>query len=210
MQTDRSPLDVAWAAGLFEGEGCITPRGRTSGELILGTTDLDVVERFREVVGLGGISTEPRPPYKTLFRWSVTNAADCTTVLNALLPFFGERRTEAAVGLLERLAGCRGPNGAKTHCPRGHEYTLENTYRDRRGRRCRECSRRRGVDYNATKRVRPTVTVVCVTCQMATTIRQDSLSKPGRSGECFSCAQRRKRRKSQLSHLTTEKGLNHA
>ena len=28
-----------------------------------------------------------------------------------------------------------------THCPQGHEYTPENTYRGRGGRRCNECHR---------------------------------------------------------------------
>jgi len=40
----------------------------------------------------------------------------------------------------------RGPrhNSRKTHCPRGHPYTDENTYvGDGRGRRCRECARER-------------------------------------------------------------------
>jgi hypothetical protein len=33
-------------------------------------------------------------------------------------------------------------HAAKTHCPRGHEYTLENTYRSKRGQReCRHCGR---------------------------------------------------------------------
>lgn len=33
-------------------------------------------------------------------------------------------------------------NVAKTHCPKGHGYTEENTYRDKRGARfCRECRR---------------------------------------------------------------------
>lgn len=38
----------------------------------------------------------------------------------------------------------RGRNGNrdKTHCPKGHEYSEENTYNDRRGRRyCRRCDR---------------------------------------------------------------------
>lgn len=28
---------------------------------------------------------------------------------------------------------------AATHCPNGHEWTPENTYRDKRGRQCRTC-----------------------------------------------------------------------
>jgi hypothetical protein len=32
-------------------------------------------------------------------------------------------------------------NGSKTRCPKGHRYTLENTYTDSRGRRCRTCQR---------------------------------------------------------------------
>ena len=38
-------------------------------------------------------------------------------------------------------------NAAKTHCPRGHEYTDENTQINRGKRNCRECrriTRRRG------------------------------------------------------------------
>lgn len=39
--------------------------------------------------------------------------------------------------------------GSKTHCPREHEYDLENTYRMPDGRRvCRTCSRRSWADYD--------------------------------------------------------------
>jgi hypothetical protein len=38
----------------------------------------------------------------------------------------------------------RGFWATKTHCPQGHEYTEENTYRHARGdRQCRECIRTR-------------------------------------------------------------------
>lgn len=44
------------------------------------------------------------------------------------------------------LRGAGGPNGRKTHCPNGHEYTEENVYR-RPGypgsRYCRQCRRER-------------------------------------------------------------------
>ena len=36
----------------------------------------------------------------------------------------------------------RGAQATKTHCPRGHEYTDDNTYVQRgRGRKCRTCHR---------------------------------------------------------------------
>lgn len=34
-------------------------------------------------------------------------------------------------------------NASKTHCPRSHPYSPENTYRDSKGRRCRTCARLR-------------------------------------------------------------------
>jgi len=33
---------------------------------------------------------------------------------------------------------------ARTHCPRGHEYSAENTYTEHGRRHCRECGRIRG------------------------------------------------------------------
>lgn len=33
-----------------------------------------------------------------------------------------------------------------THCPKGHEYTPENTRRHRRGRACRQCDRDRNMN----------------------------------------------------------------
>lgn len=43
----------------------------------------------------------------------------------------------------DRLRRDRNPNTLKTHCPRGHEYTPENTTRGKgsQGRKCKECRR---------------------------------------------------------------------
>jgi len=41
----------------------------------------------------------------------------------------------------------------RTHCPKGHEYTDENTYRSKRGwRQCKTCSRAKCAAYNARKK----------------------------------------------------------
>lgn len=45
---------------------------------------------------------------------------------------------------LDAVANGIHPQARKTHCPRGHRYDEENTYRSRQGRRyCRTCARNR-------------------------------------------------------------------
>jgi hypothetical protein len=44
------------------------------------------------------------------------------------------------------IAKKRQHNQRKTHCPQGHEYSIENTYIDHRGgRHCRTCYRERAM-----------------------------------------------------------------
>lgn len=48
-------------------------------------------------------------------------------------------------------------NARKTHCPQGHEYNAENTYRSPSQpgrRRCLTCTRKRGREYQRAKRLR--------------------------------------------------------
>jgi hypothetical protein len=60
-----------------------------------------------------------------------------------------QRRQDAA-----RRAGRGLANGAKTHCPQGHEYTPENTYLrpDGGGRDCLTCRRKRDAKSKAARR----------------------------------------------------------
>lgn len=51
----------------------------------------------------------------------------------------------------DKLSKGRDQNQKKTHCPKGHEYSLENTYRYKNGRTCKICRRVAGLKYN-TKR----------------------------------------------------------
>jgi hypothetical protein len=87
---------VAWAAGLFEGEGYFggDPRnGHVYPHTALSSTDLDVLERFTKIIGVGKI----RGPYKTIkgkkpiYRWQVTGAP-AARVARMLFPFLLERR----------------------------------------------------------------------------------------------------------------------
>lgn len=68
------------------------------------------------------------------------------------------RHLEAVDSRTNSLRGV-GPtaiNATKTHCPQGHEYTEENTYRSVKGRECRMCRRTVWVSKKDWKNYDPT------------------------------------------------------
>lgn len=103
-------LDIAWAAGLFEGEGCITPGARANQfRLILISTDRDVVEQFFGVMCVGRVfkirpRTDAKPHYKQQWRYEANAAGDVLYVLKLLRPFFGQRRGARADEAIEVLS----------------------------------------------------------------------------------------------------------
>lgn len=155
MQVDRSPVDVAWAAGLFEGEGSLIVRGRTSAEAILGMTDADVVARFAAVLGFGTLHHEQRdnPRHNDVYRWSASNARDVRVLAEMFLPFFGGRRRQRALEILEYTQNCPGPHRAQIACRQGHPYD-ETTYTvpGTTHRKCRICQRESDLAYRRTHR----------------------------------------------------------
>lgn len=163
MHTNRNALDVAWAAGLFEGEGYLgaysqaPKRGKVSITLGIGSTDRDVIERFRDIMGFGTIKL--RPPgtngHKPLHVWTIHEAAKVREVIALFTPYFGVRRNAKAREVLEAGASVMPANAVKTHCRRGHELTEANTrtetfknktasgeWRYGTARRCLICRRR--------------------------------------------------------------------
>ena len=60
------------------------------------------------------------------------------------------RRRYGEESRARNAAALRARAAAITHCPRGHEYTPENTYRNKRGKRiCRACNRERVISVYA-------------------------------------------------------------
>ena len=99
---------IEWAAGLFEGEGCISKRkNENSYRMTLSMCDFDVVRDFLEVVGVGTVS-EFRPPsykdhYQTQLRWYVGNKKDVRNLLIKMLPYLGNRRAHKALDCLDDI-----------------------------------------------------------------------------------------------------------
>lgn len=97
---NRTEAEIAWAAGLFEGEGsfCVNRRNGNRPRATMSMTDLDVMERFLEIVGVGKISKIGRKQkghHKDAWQWWTTEE-EFHAVFNLLKEWLHPRRVEAA------------------------------------------------------------------------------------------------------------------
>lgn len=89
--------DLAWAAGLIEGEGCFTCHSKHHPYFLLDMTDKDVVEKLQKVFPFcilrGPYTHAKRPTMKP--RWRLDGfGPSAVKVMEAVLPYMGSRRTE--------------------------------------------------------------------------------------------------------------------
>ena len=102
---------IEWAAGLFEGEGCIYKGNQTKAphnpyfQLTLGMTDLDVVQAFADLMDCGSVITSDRKDrgWKTMYTWRVSKTSHVRDILDKLLPHFGNRRAHKALDILDYI-----------------------------------------------------------------------------------------------------------
>jgi hypothetical protein len=138
--------EIAWAAGIIEGEGCIGWVTRTSVSVNVSMTDEDVIRRLHAVLGVGGVTAHDRSPHKTQYRWSVRNRDGAEFVLRAIRPWMGQRRGVRIDEALERLE--RNPGRGR---PIDHGTVSGYNKEERRGlTHCDPCRRA----YNDARRIR--------------------------------------------------------
>lgn len=146
---DRS--DLAWTAGLFEGEGCITDASPKTTKVVhpilqLKMTDEDVVRRFRDIVGHGVVRIENhrKSHWKTIWRVRITGHEIVQATIAAFWPWLGRRWRERAVEVLRAYKDSNPHPGkgrpAQELCKRGHPRSGDNLYVSPKGKRnCRLC-----------------------------------------------------------------------
>lgn len=100
-------MSLSWACGLFEGEGCISPRlGSKRVYIRVGSTDLDVLENFQKAVGCGAIHKRKAPTkshWKQAWEWSCGKQSDVKRLLTSFLPLLGSRRAYVALNALDYM-----------------------------------------------------------------------------------------------------------
>jgi len=90
-------LELAWAAGLIEGEGCFTLHSKHHPYFLLDMTDKDVVEKLHSIFPFcilrGPYTHAKRPTMKP--RWRLDGfGPSAIKVMKAVLPYMCSRRTE--------------------------------------------------------------------------------------------------------------------
>ncbi len=156
---------LAWAAGLFDGEGSTIASGPWDTPRLsvaqAGTDGVppEVLTRLRSILGAGSI-TGPQAPRQAHWKpqWSfVATGLTAIDLLGRLWPYLGPVKRRQADLALERYRRHPTPNPRmaaatgrplRQYCRRGH--TLEDAYVQGGKRRCRSCRRMR----DRAKRVR--------------------------------------------------------
>lgn len=152
--------NIAWAAGLFEGEGCVGVYSKPDGArgprkapvMKISMTDLDVLEKFQRIVGFGkihGPTIRRQPNHKPVWSWSCGGTEKVQALLAAFWSYLCARRQAKAQEVIVAMASIPPrPSAARNFCRRGHRYSEETTYRYGNKRRCAICDTERSLKWH--------------------------------------------------------------
>jgi len=155
----RGPLNIAWFAGLIEGEGCFT-RCRRSIQMTVVSTDKDVIEQAALMTGKNFHVTHRKGPggerWKPIYRTHCCGATAASWMMT-LYPFLKSRRRARVRELLVlwKLDSTHARDRVK--CLYGHEYDVAPAALQRHGskRFCPTCLKVREKKRNPRRRTRP-------------------------------------------------------
>jgi len=150
---DPRQLELAWAAGFLDGEGCfgrVRSNARVRGprwyRVRASATQHgapgvvpDVLERLRSA--LGGMGRIERHSGVDAFKWVAEGDKQVEMVVDLLAPFLGERKVAQARHALGAFRAQTRLKGDSVRCVRGHEYSYTALRGGRMKRICRSCDR---------------------------------------------------------------------
>ena len=147
--------DIAWLAGLLEGEGHFAFNGTPTIKLAM--TDGDIVKRASQL--MAGTFTGPHerdnPEWTPIYKSEVWSSK-AVGVMLTILPLMGHRRGQRIREVIAKWKAMPGnANAAKTHCKHGHPFSAENTYYrsgKKNERACRACGNARSRRYQKARK----------------------------------------------------------
>lgn len=160
---------LAWAAGFFDGEGCMSisfsTKARNTPRTNIGQKEPELLERFRDSTGIPASSLKLVVNGRKFPCWYLNyyGFEKSQALIAQLWPWLGPYKRSQAKRVLRGyinpwLEGATWgrANREKTHCPKGHEYTPENTSTYKTGksytsRRCKTCRRAQERARNASE-----------------------------------------------------------
>ena len=91
----QSREDIAWVAGLLEGEGCFrVKRQNRALEVSCAMSDQDTIGRLHRIAG-GNLQTPyQRENRKKIYPWCLSKREDVVDLISTLRPFMSARRAE--------------------------------------------------------------------------------------------------------------------
>jgi hypothetical protein len=129
---------LAWCAGLIDGEGSIGLNyesynvARLHVRLRCQMTSLSAIERLREVLGAGTVTKQVRkPPRQPAYAWYLQQPTAAIRVLEQLLPHLVVKRYEAQIA----LAFLKNPHLSREQKHVLHEECTRFKQRPRRNRK---------------------------------------------------------------------------
>lgn len=138
---DLTEAQVAWLAGIYEGEGSCAITGGRAIRVSITMTDQDVMESIANLTTLGSVRTVPQrnENYKQAYTWSI-GSSDAVLFLQAIMPWLGHRRTERAQAAIANWSTNRKQSTASDlECVKGHPYSLPGNKRTKYGT-CHLCN----------------------------------------------------------------------
>lgn len=138
--TNTQSADLAWAAGLFEGEGSANFTG-VSPSLHLAMTDEEIVRRFQAVIGRGRICMpkRKRAHWKQAWWWSAAGQ-QVEEIVGRLWPHLGTRRREQIIRMLHRFdVYLAGQQQKRTRVCERCQGTFLSSFNKPKARWCRPC-----------------------------------------------------------------------
>ena len=99
MISEANRVDRAWVAGIFEGEGSIHTNGYYNylyPKVGIVSTDLDVIERVKEIVGFGKIRLyyKQKAHWKQAYAFEIMKESEVWIFIDAIYEWLGKRRCE--------------------------------------------------------------------------------------------------------------------